>query len=181
MWAGPPAEAVVDLYTGGAHCCFESLIVLGDGAQSGRLLFHDWGDPGYRGQRSAGTYDFVSADDRFAYAFTSFAGSGLPTQVWAINPVGHFVDVTSTRLDLVRADAKQYWHAYVSQRGKRDVDLRGVVAAWCADEYRLGLAKACNAELASALPKGYLNGPTGWPANAAFVSSLKKSLAKWGY
>ena len=30
----------------------------------------------------------LSADDRFAYAFTAFAGSGLPIQVWTINTNG---------------------------------------------------------------------------------------------
>jgi len=181
VWGSATPEAVVDLYTGGAHCCFQNLIVLVDGAHPGRMLFHNWGDSGFRGERHDGTFHFVSADDRFAYAFTSFAGSGLPMQVWVIDAGGRFADVTATRLDLVRADARQFWTAYVSQRGKADGDVRGVVAAWCADEYRLGLKQACDTELESALARGYLGGPTGWPANASFVRALHRSLTAWGY
>jgi len=181
VWGSSLDEAVVSLYTGGAHCCFQNLIVLPDGARPGRLLFHDWGDPGYRGQAHDGGFDFISADDRFAYAFTSFAGSGLPVQVWTIDPAGKFIDVTASRLDLVRSDAKVWWRAYTSQRGKPDADIRGVLAAWCADEYRLGLQGACTTELSSALAAGYLNGPSIWPRNAAFVAALKKSLGKWSY
>jgi hypothetical protein len=177
VWGSAPPEAIVDLYTGGAHCCFQSFVLL----SSGRLLFRNWGDPGYRIERRAGTTGFVSADDRFAYAFTAFAGSALPVQVWSIDRAGRFVDVTSTRLDLVRADAARAWRGYVHERGKRDTDVRGVVAGWCADEYRLGRAAACRAELARALGRGFLDGPTGWPRNAAFVRALERSLGRWGY
>jgi hypothetical protein len=178
---GPLDEVVVDSYSGGAHCCFLSNVVLVDGPHAGRMLFRDWGDPGYRGELHNGVFDFVSADDRFAYAFTSFAGSGLPVQVWAIDAAGRFANVTSTRLDLVRADAKQFWTSYVSGRGGTEADVRGVVAAWCADEYLLGLKATCDSELAAGLAKGYLNGPIDWPRNAKFVKALKRSLLKWGY
>jgi hypothetical protein len=181
VWDGSADEALVSIYTGGAHCCFQSLVVLVDGAHPGRLLAHDWGDPGYRGQRRNGTFYFISADDRFAYAFTSFAGSGLPVQVWSIDAGGRFVDVTASRLDLVRSDAAVWWKAYISGRGAPDGDIRGVLAAWCADEYRLGDPAACDTELASALRAGYLNGPSGWPRNQKYIATLKKSLAGWGY
>ncbi len=55
VWGGSLPEAVVDFYTGGAHCCFEALIVLVDGAHPGRAVFHDFGDPGYEFQRDDGS------------------------------------------------------------------------------------------------------------------------------
>jgi hypothetical protein len=169
------------VYTGGAHCCFETLIALVDGPYRGRLLDHNWGDPGYSGQRHDGVYEFVTSDDRFAYEFTAFAASGMPVRVLTINPAGRFVDITPMRLDLVRADAKQWWSSYVKYRGKKDWDVRGLVAAWCADEYRLGEGDACKAELASALQKHYLGGPDIWPQGAKFIAALNRDLAKWGY
>jgi len=180
---GPLKEAVVSLYTGGAHCCFESAVALVDGPHRGRVLVHNWGDPGYEGHWHDGVYDFITADDRFAYAFTSFAASGLPMLVLTIDPAGHFADVTSTRLDLVKADAKQWWKAYLAERGKPDGEVRGVLAAWCADEYRLGEKPTCITELANALKKGWLHGPGGdiWPQSAKYVAALQRSLAKWGY
>jgi hypothetical protein len=181
VWGDRLPEAVVDVYTGGAHCCFESLIVLVDGAHPGRAIFHDWGDPGYEVQRHGGSTQFVTADDRFAYAFTAFAASGLPVQVWTIDANGVLTNVTSSRPDLVRKDAERQWHAYTSLRGKSDSDVRGVVAAWCADEYRLGLRKTCHDELARALAAGHLGGVTVWPRNGAFVTALERSLSRWGY
>jgi hypothetical protein len=182
VWGGPLDEAVLSVYTGGAHCCFESLVALVDGPFRGRLLDRNWGDPGYGGHRHDGSFEFVSADDRFAYEFTAFAASGLPVQVWTIDPHARFVDVTKTRLDLVRSDAKQWWKAYVSERGKQDGDVRGVLAAWCADEYRLGDKATCAAELGKALTEGWLDGAGGlWPRNRAYVAAVAKSLAKWGY
>jgi hypothetical protein len=178
---GALREPVMSVYTGGAHCCFETLVALVDGPLRGRVLDKNWGDPGYKGQLHDGQYEFVSADDRFAYRFTSFAASGLPVQVWTIDPRGHFADVTRSRLDLVRSDARQWWRAYVSQRGKADGDIRGVLAAWCADEDRLGARSVCTAELDKALPKGWLVGPNVWPQNAAYVTAVRKMLAKWGY
>ena len=102
---------------------------------------------------------FVTADDRFAYEFTSFAASGLPVEVLAIGAHGVMNDVTQSQLDLVKKDAAQWWHAYMSQRGKSaEDDIRGVLGAWCADEYRLGDKAACDAELASALEEGLPEG-----------------------
>ena len=181
VWGGPLDEALLSVYTGGAHCCFEKLIALVDGPFRGRLLDHNFGDPGYGGQRRDGQFQFVTADDRFAYEFTAFAASGLPVQVLTIDPYGRFQDVTQTRLELVRSDAKQWWGAYLRERGKKDGDMRGVLAAWCADEYRLGAKASCIAELGKALGKGWLAGPGLWPQNKAYVTALLKVLAKWGY
>lgn len=182
VWGGSRPEAVVDFYTGGAHCCFAALIVLVDGAHPGRAVFHNFGDPGYEFQRDAGKTLILSADDRFAYAFTAFAGSGLPIQLWTINANGVLTNITRTRPDLIKKDAATWWRAYVTQRGKPDLsDVRGVISAWCADEYLLGRKAACNAELEAALPKGWLNGSGFWPSGVRFVAALHRSLAKWDY
>jgi hypothetical protein len=182
VWAGPQAEAVVSIFTGGAHCCFETLTALTAPPAAGRLLEHNWGDPGYSGTRHDGVYEFITADDRFAYEFTAYAASGLPVRVLTIDPSGHFSDITPLRLDLVRADARQWWSAYVQGRGRPDADIRGVLAAWCADEYRLGAGPACEAEVAAAARHGWLNGEGDlWPAGPKFGVALDRDLRKWGY
>jgi hypothetical protein len=181
VWGGPLHEVVLNVFTGGAHCCFESLIALVDGPYRGRLLDKLWGDPGYEGQRVDGQYQFVTADDRFAYEFTAFAASGLPVQVLRIDQHGRFQDVTRSRLELLRSDAREWWNAYLGERGKPDGDVRGVMAAWCADEYRLGDRPACTTELGKALSKGWLAGVGLWPQKKAYVTALLKTLAKWGY
>ena len=183
VWGGSLPEAVIGIYTGGAHCCFDTIVAFTDPPLAGRLAEHDFGDPGYDGERHDGVYEFMTADDRFAYAFTSFAGSGLPAQVLMLSPAGKFVDITSTRLDVVAKDAKFYWRAYASDRGTPDADVRGVLAAWCADEYRLEEGGACRAELAAAVRNGWVAKAAGdiWPAGAKFVTALDRSLRKWGY
>src|SRR5262249_52992326 len=128
-----------------------------------------------------GVYEFETADDRFAYEFTAFAASGMPIRMLTIDPSGRFVDVTGTRLDLVRADAKQWWSTYVKYRGTKEGDVRGLISAWCADQYRLGQADACNAELANALKHHWLGGPAIWPSGTKFIALLHRDLSRWGY
>jgi hypothetical protein len=181
--SGGTPDVLLDYYTGAAHCCFWSLIV----TPTGRQIVHDWGDAGYRIVSFRGAPQLVSADDRFAYEFTSFAASGLPVQVWAITPDGALShpdvleNVTQTRLDLVKKDAAVWWKAYVSQRGKPESDVRGVLAAWCADEYRLGRRPECGDELAQALVKGWIDGVPDWPSNGRYIALVHKDLAAWGY
>jgi hypothetical protein len=181
VWGDGVPEALVDFYTGGAHCCFETLVVLADGAHPGRAVFHDWGDPGYEIQHHDRAPVIVTADDRFAYAFTSFAGSGLPVQVWTINANGVLTNITRTRPDLIKKDALTWWHAYVDQRGKKDSDIRGVLAAWCADVYLLGQGPDCTSELANAVKRHYVSGLGLWPGGPKFATALRRSLSKWGY
>jgi hypothetical protein len=181
VWGGSVPEVLLDTYSGGAHCCFGTTVVFLDGPRAGRTVFKLWGDPGDRLLTRGGTTVFLSADDRFAYEFTSFAGSGLPIEVLTLDANGAFENVTRAWPGLIRADAKQWWKGYVSLRGKSGDDVRGLVGAWCADEYLLGEGQACESELKRALGKGYLQGPTIWPQNDTFVALLHRQLERWGY
>jgi len=179
VWGSRSPEVVVSLYTGGAHCCFENEFVLLRPHGRAIGVFHDWGDLGYRGQWLHGRYWLVTGDDRFAYAYTSFAGSAFPMQVWTIDAPGRLVDVTRKRLDLVAANAKRLWKTYVANRKRGDV--LGVVAPWCADEYLLGKRSVCNDELERALAHGYLRADGLGPGGRAFITKLHRDLARWGY
>ena len=179
VWASRSPEIVVSLYTGGAHCCFENELVLLRSATTAIGIFHSWGDLGYRGQWLRGRFWFVTGDDRFAYAFTSFAASAFPMQVWAIDGPGRLVDVTRQRLDLVAANAQRLWKGYLADRGH--VDIRGVLGPWCADEYLLGDRQACEAALTDALRRGYLKSDVVGVGGRAYVAQLHHDLAAWGY
>ena len=184
LWGNAQAEVLVELYTGGAHCCFETEIVI-SAAGAWRTIHHDWGDLGYRGQWHDKTYWFITGDDRFAYAFTDFADSSFPTAVWSIDGVGHLVTTTRQRLDLVAANATTLWKGYLEDKGTRTTDVRGVLGAWCADEYLLGAAATCDSALQDALKAGLLRvgvhiagfGPT----DAAYIKELDRDLVAWGY
>src|SRR5665213_3232017 len=62
-------DVILNLYSGGAHCCSITQIYRYDVAtRSFRVVQHDFGDPGCRLETLAGAPVFLSADDRFAYA-----------------------------------------------------------------------------------------------------------------
>src|SRR5215203_4249151 len=76
-------EVMVDFYTGGAHCCFYSRLYHFDG--STYVVFkHLWGDftYGLHDLNGDGAPELQSVHDRFAYAFTSYAASAFPLQIW---------------------------------------------------------------------------------------------------
>jgi hypothetical protein len=75
-------EVVLDTFSGGAHCCLWARIFAFDGSAY-RSITHNFADPGYRiGDIDAdGVPEWVSADPRFAYRYTSFAGSWFPEQI----------------------------------------------------------------------------------------------------
>jgi hypothetical protein len=172
-------EVIVDGFTGGAHCCVVTA-VLGWNGTGYTPFVRDWRDPGYRlhDLNGDGRPEFESADPRFAFAFGSFAESGFPVQVIGYAN-GAFQDLTPTFLAVVAKDARKWKQAY--ERRKRGRYSLGVLAAWVADEYRLGEKKKANRFLAKELAAGRLRGTPGTARRGAYVKLLKKRLARWGY
>jgi hypothetical protein len=88
-------EVIVDVATGGAHCCVWAYVYRfapERGAYS--LVRHNFADfDGYRlaDPDRRGPLEFVSSDRRFAYEFTAYAFSGFPVQIWRLR-AGRFVD-----------------------------------------------------------------------------------------
>jgi hypothetical protein len=176
--SGTP-DVILDLYSGGAHCC-TILQVYRFEARSGgyAILQRDFGDPGARLERLDGGYEFVSADDRFAYAFAAFAFSGLPLQIWSLHPSG-FVDVTRRFPTLIARDAARQYDAYLSNRGQ-GFGL-GFIAAWAADEDLLGHDALVARTLAAQNRQGGLRGADGLPHGSAFIAALQRFLRRDGY
>jgi hypothetical protein len=172
-------EVVADLFTGGAHCCAVSRILRWTGstyAAGDRV----WGDPAYqlRDVDRDGIPEFVTADDRFAYTFASYAESFLPVRVLSYR-AGRWRDVTRTVPKLVRAEAKRLKQTYMKlRRGRSSL---GVLAAWAADEYRLGHKKTVGRFLRSELRAGRLRGWSGTPQRRAFIRVLERRLKAWRY
>ncbi len=134
-------EVILDFYSGGAHCCWFSQIFAYDPEQGQySSIEHFWGNVG--GFRlddldSDGVPEFISNDDRFAYAFTSFADSAFPPQFWQYRD-GEMVDVTREFPSEVYAEAVRLWNRYTAIRdGDSDRDMKGVLAAYLATKYLL--------------------------------------------
>ena len=178
-------DVVLDLYSGGAHCCsIEQIFSFDPGTMTYAMTQHDFGDPGEEivDLGHNGRYQFLTADDAFAYEFTDFAASGLPIQIFTFSH-RHFFNVTRHYPKLIARDAARWLKAFNSMATQHYPDSVGVVAAWAADEELLGHVKLVDSFLAIQLKAGHLNSALSpeEPGGARFVAKLRKFLRTHGY
>lgn len=177
-------EVIAEFYTGGAHCCWYSL-VYDYRANIYRSIKEDWGDsePRLADLNGDGKMEFRSSDFRFAYLFTAFAGSAFPIQIWNYKP-GRLVNSTSKFPQLVRKDAAKLWKAYRANLRSQYPDPRGILAAWMADQYLLGHQQSGWTKMRAANARGEFNGIGSgdiWPKGKRYLEALRKELKKLGY
>lgn len=174
-------DVVLDLFSGGAHCCTIEQ-VFHYNASTGRYIKSErnFSDYGARivDLRRNGRYEFLSGDDRFAYAFTSFAASGLPVQILTFS-AGHFHNATRNFPARVAKDAASWLSAYHSLAQSHYQESEGVIAAWAADEELLGHTKLVTGYLGQQAKAGHLNGDR--YNGQRFVAALQKFLRRLGY
>lgn len=129
-------EVLLTIYSGGAHCCFSS-VLYGFDRTSGHYiaLTRSWGDFPPSLHRYGGTSQLVivHAASSFAYTFSSFAGTGFPIEILGYTPV-KLVDLVACYPNITRDDADHWWH---HARENPD-ETTGFLAAYAADLYRLG-------------------------------------------
>jgi hypothetical protein len=94
---------------------------------------------------------------------------------------GAWSDVTRARPETLRADAARWMKEYKKRR--KGTRALGFLAAWVADEYRLGPSGHVTADrfLNAELRAGRLRADRAWPRGKAHVSTLKRRLKAWGY
>lgn len=176
--SGSEPSVVLDLYTGGAHCCSVAKVYAYDAsANTYVVMTHDFRNPGYefRPVGRGGHDQFVSGDDNFAGVFTSFAASGFPLQIWRSGSTG-FRDVTRRHRKLIVKDAARWLALFKQHLG----DGEGLLAAWAADEELLGHSRLVNRTLNQQLAAGHLKS-NGAANGKSFLRALKKLLHKLGY
>ena len=178
-------DVLLDLYSGGAHCCwFEQVFSFDPGTMTYFVTQHDFGDPGDQlvDLGHDGRFEFLTADDSFAYEFTDFAASGLPIQIVTFSG-RHFTRVTRQYPKLIARDAARWLKAFHSMARQHYSDSVGVVAAWAADEELLGHVRLVNRFLAKQVRAGHLNSALSpeEPGGAKFVAKLRKFLRTRGY
>jgi hypothetical protein len=173
-------EVLLDVFTGGAHCCLISWVLRYDDGRY-RPQTHDWADAGYRlvDLDDDGRPEFRSADWRFRYQFGSFADSAFPLRVFSYRQ-GVFKDVTRRHRRLVRADARRWKRLYLQRRD--GPYALGVLAGWTADQYLLGRKRAAHRYLEAERRAGRLESAfPGGQGGRTFVRRLKARLRAWGY
>jgi hypothetical protein len=181
-------EVILDLFSGGAHCCSISQIYSFDptsGPTQPRYtsIEHNFADPGYRftDRERDGIPEFSSSDGRFAYALSSYAGSGVPVQIWRFTGEG-LVDVTKEYPKLIAKDSRYWWKIYrkYARRTSPNNDRAlGALAAWAGDEYLLGHGRKVQRELRAALRRGWLDGA--FTSGRKTIRALNELLASAGY
>lgn len=133
-------EVILDFSSGGAHCCSSSFIFRYDPqSEQYRSIQHLWGE-GHGARRRQdldedGTPEFIHYDSRFAYAFGSFAESGMPIRIWQYR-AGEMINVTRNYPKQVYDDAFKWWQLY-TEANRQKTDVKGVLAAYMADKYLL--------------------------------------------
>ena len=170
-------EVIIDLFTGGAHCCsILSLYRWDEAAQAYSSFKYNFGDPGFvlRDVENDGKVEFHSADPRFAFAFTSFAESRFPIQIFEFT-AGDLEDVTLRYPALIREDAAEHRKAFREMRAE-GADGKGALAAFLADKYRLGEAAQGRRQVRRALKRGGLK-----RAERRFLRKMPRRLKRWGY
>jgi hypothetical protein len=178
-------DVVLDLFSGGAHCCSIAEIFSFDpGTMTYVRTQRDFGDPGDQivDLDHNGRYEFLTADDSFAYEFTDFAASGLPIQILTFAG-DRFHNVTRSYPQLIAKDAAGWLKAFKSMAKQHYSDSVGVIAAWAADEDLLGHSKLVTRYLNQQARAGHLNSPLS-PVEAdgrKFVSNLQRFLRRHGY
>lgn len=166
-------EVIVDFYTGGAHCCLIAQVFRWNG-KGYVATARDFADFGY----TLADGIFTTGDPRFGYAFASFADSAMPVRLLTFSR-GAWKDVTRAHPETLRADAARWKKEYNKRRsGKLSL---GILAAWVADQYRLGKRSSADAFLRSELRAGRLKGDRYWPHGKTYISTLQRRLRAWGY
>ncbi len=102
-------EAIIQSYSGGAHCCFTTTAYsLGD--QPEQILALAGGDCSgeFQDLNGDGVYEFVTCDDRFAYAFCAYAGSPLVQVVLKYEPDQGYVPASPEYAEEYAADIEAH-------------------------------------------------------------------------
>jgi len=180
---GGEPEVVIEFFTGGAHCCSETVVLRWDGsAYQPKIL--DWGNFGYRivDLDGDGAPEIVAYDERFLYLYAAYAFSAAPPRIWHYDQ-GKLVDVTRSHPGAVAGHAADLLQTY--ERALRErVDTRGIAAAYVAALSLLGRSQEADAWLDAQAARGAFDereGAIGGPYGAKWVATLHADLLRFGY
>ena len=184
-------DAIVDTFSGGAHCCSSSSVALSVATGWTKPFTQFWGNYGYELKDLGGPAgpEFSSFDDRFAYAFSSYAASFPAVQIHDVRD-GKLVDVTREFPDAIRADVAEKTRLYADIQKNAAVDdfqqsvAQSAGAAWIADLLLLGDLDGAKGVLAKLGTDGFLS-DSGTDeldvTGKSFKTNLVKNFVDWGY
>jgi hypothetical protein len=171
-------EVLVDLFWGGAHCCWYTQIyryVAAPGKY--RTNVHVWGNFSYvlADLEHDGRQELVTRDNRFSYAFANFADSRWPVRILRYR-LGKLNVETTAYPSEIRRDATELWHEALARKKTRS--NQGVVAAWAADQAMLGRSAQAFATIDRLSRSGRFHGEL---PRAQFERRLRRFLVRTDY
>ena len=180
-------EVLVDLYTGGANCCWYSEGFRYDAAQNQYI------ETTLRPMTSFpytlkdidhnGTVEFKTGDYRFAYKYGTNVDTPRPLRLFDWN-AGNLVDVTRQFPALAAADARDTYKAYLRYRKVKGDNVRGLLAAYAASSYNAGNGRVAWRRVVAAYRRGDVSKKADQepgPHGRAYLTSLRRFLKKTGY
>jgi hypothetical protein len=180
-------EVLVDLFSGGANCCWYTISYRFDEVQDKyivKVLRPGLSLP-YTLQDidKSGIPEFKSVDYRFAYKYGSNADTPRPLRIFNWKS-GQLIDVTLAFPRLAAIDAADMYKGYLHFRKVKDANVRGLLAAYLADSYNAGNGRTAWRRVVAAYRRGDVDkkiaGDAG-PHGRAYLTSLRRFLKKLGY
>ena len=171
-------EVILDLYWGGAHCCWYTQIYryVSDLARY-RTNVHVWGNFSYvlADLDHNGLQELVTRDNRFSYAFASFADTRWPVRILSFRR-GLMTVKTTGYPNEIKRDATALWREAMARRKRPD--NQGIIAAWAADQCMLGRATAAFRTIDRLSRTGRIHGER---PRVQFERRLRRFLRRTGY
>jgi hypothetical protein len=178
-------DVVLELYSGGANCCFVDQIFSWDpGTMTYSKTAHDFQYAGANIEDLGhnGRLEFLTSDGDFIGNFTDVAVSGAPIRILKFSG-RRFHNVTRRYPKLIAKDAAKWLKAFKSM-APHYADSVGLIAPWAADEDLLGNSALVSRYLSQQARARHLNSALadeGAPGGKKFVAELRKFLRKLGY
>ncbi len=179
-------EVLVDLFSGGANCCWYSMSYRFDETKNTyipKLLRPGLSFPyTLKDLDKDGVPEFRSIDYRFAYKYGSNADTPRPLRIFDWN-AGRLLDVTIGFPKLAAQDAADMYKGYLHFRKQKDANVRGLLAAYLADSYNAKNGKVAWKRVVAAYRRGDVDrrfgGEVG-PFGRQYLTSLRSFMKKLG-
>ncbi|HIK16477.1 MAG TPA: hypothetical protein IGS53_14510 [Leptolyngbyaceae cyanobacterium M33_DOE_097] len=132
------AEVLVETFTGGAHCCTNTLIYTWRNNQFVKVDAgtRDGGGGNFVDIDDDGKLEFATFDQSFLYLFSSYAGSYPPSNIYDFKN-GRLVDTTRQYPKYLRSTAWKMYQALVESK-KNEGEINGILAGYVAQKALLG-------------------------------------------
>lgn len=180
-------EVLFDLFTGGANCCFVTIVwrYIEESNSFLMKVLKPGGSFGYRLKdlNKDGAPEFISQDYRFAYKYGANVETPRPLRIWDWDH-GRLVNVTQGYPGRASVEAASLYRVYLKIRKQKETNVRGIIAAYLADEYSAGRGKIGWRRVLAAFRRGDLDKQRKFdvgPYGRAYLKSLRSFLKKLGY